>query len=52
MSTMASPRRLPIITIGKKHYYVDLRLRQLRNVKNPHEFIDPEPRAAPDEEVA
>jgi len=42
---------LTIITIGKKQYYVDRKLRQLRNVKNPHDFIDPEPRAAPDEEV-
>jgi hypothetical protein len=26
--------------IGKKVYYVDARLRQLRNVENPHDYVD------------
>lgn len=35
------PRRLPIVTIhGGKRYFLDMRLRQYRNVKNPHDSID------------
>ena len=34
------PRVLPIVKIGRKHYFVDERLRQLRNVKNPHDYMD------------
>ena len=30
-------RQLPIIQIGKKLYFVDLRLNEIRNVKNPHD---------------
>jgi len=35
------PRRLPAVTLenGKKHF-IDFRLNQLRNVKNPHDFMD------------
>ena len=35
-----TPRQLPTIMIGKKTYYVDERLMQVRNVKNPHDYID------------
>jgi len=31
---------LPTVTIGGQEYFVDDRLRQLRNVENPHDFID------------
>ena len=31
---------LPKIKRGRKTYYFDERLKQLRNVKNPHDFID------------
>jgi hypothetical protein len=31
---------LPIIKRGRKKYYFDARLKQLRNVNNPHDFID------------
>lgn len=30
---------LPIIKIGKKRYYVDKKLKQLRNVENHHDCI-------------
>jgi len=30
-------RRLPIIKIGRKKYFVDERLNELRNIKNPHD---------------
>ena len=32
--------RLPIFRIVDKLYFVDLRLRQLRNVQNPYEYLD------------
>ena len=35
-----SPVALPIIKMNGKSYYVDSRLRQYRNVENPHDFID------------
>jgi len=36
-----SPRRLPIVTLKDgKQYFFDKRLRQLRNIKNPHDYID------------
>ncbi len=33
-------RALPIVRIGRKRYFVDERLEQLRNVKNPHDWIE------------
>jgi hypothetical protein len=39
-SALEYPRLLPRIKIGKTIYFVDERLRQLRNVDNPHDFID------------
>ena len=39
--TDKGPRMLPIVTLSNgKTYFIDDRLRQLRNVKNPHDFID------------
>jgi len=32
-----SPRRLPIVKIGDTYYFVDARLNELRNVKNPND---------------
>lgn len=31
---------MPSIKVGKKRYFFDYRLSQLRNVENPHEFED------------
>ena len=32
--------RLPIVTYEHKRWFFDERLSQIRNVKNPHEWID------------
>ena len=41
----SSPRRLPAVTLENgKTYFLDARLRQLRNVHNPHDYIDLEVR--------
>jgi len=35
------PRRLPAVTLENgKTYFIDERLRQLRNVLDPHDYID------------
>ena len=35
------PRMLPIVSIGDgKRYFFDKRLRQLRNIDNPHDYIE------------
>lgn len=35
------PRMLPMVTLSNgKTYFIDDRLRQLRNVNSPHDFID------------
>lgn len=34
------PRVLPIVKIGRKWYFADERLRQLRNVTNPHDTVN------------
>jgi len=36
-------KELPTIKRGKKKYYFDARLKQLRNVDNPHDFTDLSP---------
>lgn len=33
------PRVLPIVELNGKRYFKDARLREFRNVKNPHEVI-------------
>lgn len=33
-------KRLKKLKIEEKIYFLDERLKQLRNVKNPHDFID------------
>ena len=38
--TTRTPRSLPVMSIGGKEYFVDSRLGQIRNVENPHDFID------------
>lgn len=34
------PCVLPIVKFGEKHFFVDERLRQLRNVENADEWLD------------
>ena len=31
--------QLKIVKIGKKQYFLDKRLLELRNIKNPHDYI-------------
>ncbi len=33
------PVQLPVVTMNGKSYFVDSRLKQYRNVENPHDFI-------------
>ena len=33
-------RELPKVKIGKVLYYRDVRLKQFRNVKNPHDYFN------------
>ena len=33
-------RMLPIVTYERRNWFFDERLKQLRNVRNPHDFID------------
>ena len=42
MSSHSRPllERLPIVRISGVRYYLDTRLRQLREVDNPREYID------------
>ncbi len=35
-----SPNQLPVVKMDGKSYYVDSRLRQYRNVENPHDFVN------------
>ena len=37
---IAGSRMLPVIDIDGKRYFVDARLKQLRNVVDPSDFID------------
>jgi hypothetical protein len=34
------PWVLPMVQRGPTHYFEDLRVRQFRNVKNPHDYVD------------
>jgi hypothetical protein len=36
----AGPWVLPIVWHGAIQYFTDLRLRQFRNVKSPHDYVD------------
>jgi hypothetical protein len=36
-------KRLKTLRIGGKTYYIDERLNQIRNVKNPHDYEDVSP---------
>lgn len=33
-------RMLPVVTYERKKWFFDERLRQIRNVRNPHDFLD------------
>ena len=35
---MNDPRRLPVIRLNGRNYFVDLNLEQIRNVNNPNDF--------------
>jgi len=35
-----TPRQLPIAKVGDNSYYVDMRLHQIRNASNPHDYMD------------
>lgn len=37
---MGKPKKLPTVTLGGKTYFIDRRLKQLRNVENPHDYVD------------
>ncbi len=39
-SEPASPRQLPIVEYEGKRWFLDERLRQLRNIDNPHDYRD------------
>ena len=39
-TSVKMPIALPKIQIAGRTYYADERLRQLRNIKNPHDYID------------
>lgn len=39
-NSAAGPRMLPVIDIDGKRYFVDERLKQLRNVVDPSDYID------------
>jgi len=34
------PRVLPVVQYGSTRYFADLRLRQFRDIENPHNYID------------
>jgi hypothetical protein len=34
------PWALPIVQVGPTQYFADLRLRQFRDVNNPHNYVD------------
>ncbi len=40
MEVIVMVRQLPIVQYKSKKYFLDERLRQIRNVLNPHDFID------------
>ena len=39
-TTRQGPRRLPVVSWQGREYFVDSRLRQFREVKNPHRFVE------------
>jgi len=38
--SVGSPRRLPVVEYKGKFYFYDERLMQIRNIKNPYDFIE------------
>jgi len=36
----STPTKLPVVTYEDKNWYFDARLRQIRNVENPHDYQD------------
>ena len=39
-NTGGMPRRLPIVEYDGKKWFLDERLKQIRNIHNPHDFED------------
>ena len=37
---VTGPRVLPVVQYGQTRYFADLRLRQFRDIKNPHNYVD------------
>ena len=37
---VTGPRVLPVVQYGPVRYFADLRLRQFRHIKNPHNYVD------------
>lgn len=35
-----TPHKLPIVKYEDKHWFFDARLRQIRNVEDPHDYQD------------
>jgi hypothetical protein len=39
-NVFGGPWALPIVRVGPTQYFADLRLRQFRDVSNPHNYVD------------
>ena len=37
---VTGPRVLPVVQYGQTRYFADLRLRQFRDIENPHNYVD------------
>ena len=37
---VTGPRVLPVVQYGQIRYFADLRLRQFRDIENPHNYVD------------
>ncbi len=37
---ITGPRVLPVVRYGPTRYFADLRLKQFRDIENPHNFVD------------
>ena len=37
---VTGPRILPVVQCGPTRYFADLRLRQFRDIENPHNYVD------------
>ena len=37
---VTGPRVLPVVQYGQIRYFADLRLRQFRDIENPHNYVE------------